>query len=129
MNFSLPEEQLMIQQMTREFAKAEIAPSAVERDKNAEFPTEIIKKMAELGLMGMMVDPAYDGAGMDTVSYILAMEEFSKIDASTSVIISVNNSLVCYGLQKFGTEEQKQKYLVPLAKGIKIGALLLHTNL
>ena len=125
MNFSLTEEQLMIQQMTREFAKAEIAPSAVERDKNAEFPTEIVKKMAELGLMGMMVDPQYDGAGMDTVSYCLAMMEISKVDASVGVIMSVNNSLVNYGLEKWGSEHIKEKYLKPLARGEKIGAFAL----
>lgn len=125
MNFSLTEEQLMIQQMTREFAEAEIAPSAVERDKNAEFPTEIIKKMAELGLMGMMVDPRYDGAGMDTVSYCLAMIEISKVDAAVGVIMSVNNSLVNYGLEKWGSEHLKEKYLKPLARGEKLGAFAL----
>ncbi|MCK5086218.1 MAG: acyl-CoA dehydrogenase family protein, partial [Melioribacteraceae bacterium] len=125
MNFSLTEEQLMIQQMTREFAEAEIAPSAVERDKNAEFPTEIIRKMAELGLMGMMVDPQYDGAGMDTVSYCLAMMEISKVDASVGVIMSVNNSLVNYGLEKWGSDFLKEKYLKPLARGEKLGAFAL----
>lgn len=125
MNFSLTEEQLMIQQMTREFAEAEIAPSAVERDKNAEFPTEIIKKMAELGLMGMMVDPRYDGAGMDTVSYCLAMIEISKVDAAVGVIMSVNNSLVNYGLEKWGSEHLKEQYLKPLARGEKLGAFAL----
>lgn len=125
MNFSLTEEQLMIQQMTREFAEAEIAPSAVERDKNSEFPTEIVKKMAELGLMGMMVDSQYDGAGMDTVSYCLAMMEISKVDAAVGVIMSVNNSLVNYGLEKWGSEHIKEKYLKPLARGEKLGAFAL----
>ena len=125
MNFSLTEEQLMIQQMAREFAEAEIAPSAVERDKNAEFPAEIVKKMAELGLMGMMVNPKYDGAGMDTVSYCLAMMEISKVDASVGVIMSVNNSLVNYGLEKWGSEHIKEKYLKPLARGEKLGAFAL----
>jgi len=125
MNFSLTEEQLMIQQMACEFAEAEIAPSAVERDKNAEFPAEIVKKMAELGLMGMMVNPKYDGAGMDTVSYCLAMIEISKIDASVGVIMSVNNSLVNYGLEKWGSEHIKEKYLKPLARGEKLGAFAL----
>ena len=125
MNFSLTEEQLMIQQMTREFAESEIAPSAVERDKNSEFPTEILKKMAELGLMGMMVDSQYDGAGMDTVSYCLAMMEISKVDAAVGVIMSVNNSLVNYGLEKWGSEHIKEKYLKPLARGEKLGAFAL----
>ncbi|MEN8194355.1 MAG: acyl-CoA dehydrogenase [Bacteroidota bacterium] len=125
MNFSLTEEQLMIQQMTRDFAESEIAPSAVERDKNAEFPTEIVKKMSELGLMGMMVDPKYDGAGMDTVSYCLAMMEISKVDAAVGVIMSVNNSLVNFGLEKWGSEHIKETYLKPLARGEKLGAFAL----
>jgi alkylation response protein AidB-like acyl-CoA dehydrogenase len=125
MEFSLTEEQAMIQEMARDFAQAEIAPSAVERDKNSEFPTEIIKKMAELGLMGMMVDPKYDGAGMDTVSYCLAMMEISKVDASVGVIMSVNNSLVTFGLEKWGSEFLKEKYLKPLARGEKLGAFAL----
>ena len=125
MNFSLTEEQKMIQQMTRDFAETEIAPSAVERDKNSEFPTEIIKKMGELGLMGMMVDPKYDGAGMDTVSYCVAMMEISKVDAAVGVIMSVNNSLVNFGLQKWGSEFIKEKYLKPLARGEKLGAFAL----
>ena len=125
MNFEFTEEQLMIQQAARDYAQRELIQDVLERDEKCIFPTQHVKNLAELGFMGMMVDPAYDGAGMDTVSYILAMEEFSKIDASTSVIISVNNSLVCYGLQKFGTEEQKQKYLKPLARGDYIGAFLL----
>lgn len=125
MKFSLTEEQAMIQEMARDFAQAEIAPSAVERDKNSQFPTEIIKKMAELGLMGMMVDPKYDGAGMDTVSYCLAMMEISKVDAAVGVIMSVNNSLVTFGLEKWGSEFIKEKYLKPLARGEKLGAFAL----
>ncbi|NOX66083.1 MAG: acyl-CoA dehydrogenase [Chlorobi bacterium] len=125
MNFSLTEEQKMIQEMTRDFAKTEIAPSAVERDKNSEFPAEIIKKMGELGLMGMMVDPKYDGAGMDTVSYCVAMMEISKVDAAVGVIMSVNNSLVNFGLQEWGSEFIKKKYLKPLARGEKLGAFAL----
>ncbi|PIQ08162.1 MAG: acyl-CoA dehydrogenase [Ignavibacteriales bacterium CG18_big_fil_WC_8_21_14_2_50_31_20] len=125
MKFSLTEEQTMIQEMARDFAQAEIAPSAIERDKNSVFPTEIIKKMAELGLMGMMVNPKYDGAGMDTVSYCLAMMEISKVDASVGVIMSVNNSLVTFGLEKWGSEFIKEKYLKPLARGEKLGAFAL----
>ncbi len=125
MNFDFTEDQLMIQQTAREFAQSEIAPSAVERDKNAVFPYEIVKKLGELGFMGMMVSPEYDGAGMDTVSYVLAMIEISKVDASLGVIMSVNNSLVCYGLQKYGSEFIKNKYLRPLAKGEKLGAFAL----
>lgn len=125
MNFSLTEEQKMIQEMARDFAEKEVAPSAVERDKNSEFPTEIIKKMGELGLMGMMVDPKYDGAGMDTVSYCVAMMEISKVDAAVGVIMSVNNSLVNFGLQEWGSEFIKEKYLKPLARGEKLGAFAL----
>ncbi len=125
MKFSLTEEQVMIQEMARDFAKAEIAPSAIERDKNSEFPTEIVKKMAELGLMGMMVNPKYDGAGMDTVSYCLAMMEISKVDAACGVIMSVNNSLVTFGLEKWGSDFIKEKYLKPLARGDKLGAFAL----
>ncbi len=125
MNFSLTEEHKMIQQMTREFAETEIAPSSVERDKNSEFPTEVIKKMGELGLMGVMVDPKYDGAGMDTISYCLAMMEISKVDASVGVIMSVNNSLVNFGLEKWGSDYLKEKYLKPLARGDKLGAFAL----
>src|SRR3954465_3636189 len=121
----LTKEHLMIQKAAREFAQNELKPGVIERDELQKFPTEQIKKMAELGFMGMMVDPKYGGGGMDAVSYVLAMEEISKIDASCSVIMSVNNSLVCWGLEQFGTEEQKQKYLVPLAKGEKIGAFCL----
>jgi alkylation response protein AidB-like acyl-CoA dehydrogenase len=115
----------MIRDAARDFAKTELLPGVIERDETQTFPTEQIKKLGELGFMGMMVDPKYGGAGMDTISYVLAMEELSKVDASASVIVSVNNSLVCWGLEKYGSEEQKQKYLVPLAKGEKIGAFCL----
>lgn len=125
MNFELSEEQLAVQQAAREFARTELLPGVIERDTNQKFPTEQIKKLGELGFLGMMVDPKYGGSGMDTISYVLAMEEISKIDASASVVMSVNNSLVCWGLETFGTEEQKQKYLLPLATGEKIGAFLL----
>lgn len=125
MHFDFTEDQLMIQSTAREFAREEIAPSSIERDINAEFPTEIVKKLGELGFMGIMVDPQYGGAGMDTVSYVLAMEEISAVDASVGVIMSVNNSLVTYGMQQYGTEEQKQKYLIPLASGEKLGAFCL----
>lgn len=125
MNFQLSEEQLMIQQAARDFAQNELLPGVIERDEHQKFPTEQIQKLGELGMMGIMVDPAYGGAGMDTVSYVLAMEEISKVDASASVCMSVNNSLVCWGLEAYGTEEQKQKYLVPLASGQVIGAFLL----
>ncbi|MBZ0178674.1 MAG: acyl-CoA dehydrogenase [Melioribacteraceae bacterium] len=125
MNFEFTEEQLMIQQTAREFAETEIAPTAIERDKEAIFPAEIVKKLGELGFMGMMVSPEYDGAGMDTVSYVLAMIEISKIDASVGVIMSVNNSLVNYGLEKWGSEFIKDKYLKPLARGEKLGAFAL----
>lgn len=125
MNFEFTEEQLMIQQAAREYAQRELIQDVLERDEKSIFPEKHVKNLAELGFMGMMVDPEYDGAGMDTVSYVLAMEELSKVDASTSVIVSVNNSLVCYGLQKFGSEEQKQKYLKPLARGDYLGAFLL----
>ncbi len=123
MQFQLTEEQLMIQQAARDFARQECLPGVIERDEKQIFPREQVKKLAELGFMGMMVKPEYGGSGLDTVSYVLAMEEISKIDASTSVCMSVNNSLVCYGLQEFGTEEQKQKYLTPLAQGQKDGEL------
>jgi alkylation response protein AidB-like acyl-CoA dehydrogenase len=125
MNFDFTEEQLMIQQAARDYAQRELIKDVIERDTKAEFPTAHIKNLAELGFMGMMVDPKYDGGGMDSVSYVLAMEELSKVDASVSVIVSVNNSLVCYGLQKYGNEAQKEKYLRPLASGKKIGAFLL----
>lgn len=125
MNFEFTEEQLMIQQTAKDFAISEIAPSAVERDKNAVFPSEIVKKLGELGFMGMMVSPEYDGAGLDTISYVLAMIEISKVDASVGVIMSVNNSLVCYGLEKWGSDFIKNKYLRPLARGEKLGAFAL----
>ncbi len=125
MKFELSEEHLMIQKMARDFAQNELKPGVIERDEKQQFPAEQVKRMAELGFLGMMVDPKYGGAGLDTISYVLAMEEISKVDASCSVIMSVNNSLVCWGLEKFGTEEQKQKYLVPLAKGEIIGAFCL----
>ncbi|KHJ37923.1 acyl-CoA dehydrogenase [Pedobacter glucosidilyticus] len=125
MHFQLSEEHIMIQQAARDFAQNELKPGVIERDEHQKFPTEQIKKMAELGFMGMMVSPEYDGAGMDTISYVLVMEELSKIDASASVVMSVNNSLVCYGLEKFGTQEQKEKYLKPLARGEVIGAFCL----
>jgi alkylation response protein AidB-like acyl-CoA dehydrogenase len=125
MDFKLSEEHLMIQQAARDFAVTELLPGVIERDEKQQFPTEQIKKMGELGFLGMMVDPKYGGSGLDTVSYVLAMEEISKIDASASVVMSVNNSLVCWGLQTFGTEEQKQKYLTRLATGEIIGAFCL----
>lgn len=125
MNFQLTEEHLAVQEATREFANTELLPGVIERDTEAKFPTEQIKKMSELGFMGMMVDPKYNGGGMDTISYVLAMEELSKIDASASVSMSVNNSLVCWGLEKYGTEEQKEKYLKKLATGEVLGAFCL----
>ncbi|WP_019989065.1 acyl-CoA dehydrogenase [Rudanella lutea] len=125
MNFNLSEEQLSVQEAARDFAQNELLPGIVERDNEAKFPTEQVRKMGELGFMGMMVSPEYGGSGMDTVSYVLAMEEISKVDASASVIMSVNNSLVCWGLETYGTEEQKQKYLTPLASGQIIGAFCL----
>ncbi|NWF50678.1 MAG: acyl-CoA dehydrogenase [Ignavibacteriaceae bacterium] len=125
MKFDFTEDQLMIQQTAREFAQAEIAPSAVERDISAEFPYEIIKKLGELGFMGIMVSPEFGGAGMDTISYVLAMIEISKVDASVGVIMSVNNSLVCFGLEKYGSNYIKENYLTPLAKGEKLGAFAL----
>jgi alkylation response protein AidB-like acyl-CoA dehydrogenase len=125
MNFSLTEEQLMIRQAARDFAQNECKPGVMDRDSNMKWPAEQVKKMAELGFLGMMVSPEYGGGGMDTVSYAIAIEEISKVDASCSVLMSVNNSLVCWGLEAYGTEEQKRKYLVPLAKGEKIGAFCL----
>lgn len=125
MNFELSEEHLMIRQAARDFAQNELKPGVIERDEHQKFPAEQMKKMGELGFLGMMVSPQYGGGGMDTVSYVLAMEEISKVDASASVVMSVNNSLVCWGLENFGTEAQKQKYLVPLAKGEIIGAFCL----
>lgn len=123
MHFELSEEHLMIQKAARDFARADCLPGVIERDEKQLFPHNQVTKLADLGFMGMMVDPKYGGSGMDTVSYVLAMEEISKIDASTSVCMSVNNSLVCWGLEAFGTEEQKQKYLTPLARGKKDGEL------
>jgi alkylation response protein AidB-like acyl-CoA dehydrogenase len=125
MNFELSEEHIAVRDAARDFAQNVLKPGVIDRDNNQRFPAEEIKQLGELGFMGMMVDPAYGGSGMDTVSYVLAMEEISKVDASASVCMSVNNSLVCWGLEKYGTEEQKQKYLVPLAKGEKIGAFCL----
>jgi alkylation response protein AidB-like acyl-CoA dehydrogenase len=125
MNFDLTEEQIAVRDAARDFAQNVLKPGVIERDRDQRFPTEEIKQLGELGFMGMMVDPKYGGGGMDTLSYALAMEEISKVDASTSVCMSVNNSLVCWGLETFGTEEQKQKYLVPLATGEKIGAFCL----
>lgn len=125
MNFQLTEEHLAVQQAARDFAQTELLPGVIERDEHQKFPAEQIKKLGELGFMGMMVDPKYGGSGMDTISYVLAMEELSKVDASASVVVSVNNSLVCWGLETYGTEEQKQKYLVPMASGQVHGAFLL----
>ncbi|SNS43481.1 Acyl-CoA dehydrogenase [Belliella buryatensis] len=125
MNFDYTEEHLAVRDAAREFAQTELLPGVIDRDTEAKFPHEQIKKMGELGFMGMMVDPKYNGGGMDTVSYVLAMEEISKIDASASVSMSVNNSLVCWGLEKYGTEAQKEKYLKPLATGEIIGAFCL----
>jgi alkylation response protein AidB-like acyl-CoA dehydrogenase len=125
MDFSLTEEHIMIRDAARDFAQQELLPGVIERDEKQQFPHEQIKKMGELGFLGMMTDPKYGGGGMDTISYVLAMEEISKIDASASVVMSVNNSLVCWGLEKYGTEEQKQKYLTRLATGEIIGAFCL----
>jgi len=125
MDFTLTEEHKMIRDAARDFAQTELLPGVIERDENQCFPQEQIKKLGELGFLGMMVDPKYGGAGMDTISYVLAMEEISKVDASCSVAMSVNNSLVCWGLETFGTEEQKEKYLKPLASGEIIGAFCL----
>lgn len=125
MNFEYTEEQKAVQSAARDFAQNELLPGVIERDTHQKFPAEQVKKMGELGFMGMMVDPKYNGGGMDTISYVLAIEEISKIDASASVCMSVNNSLVCWGLEKFGTEEQKLKYLTRLASGSVIGAFCL----
>jgi alkylation response protein AidB-like acyl-CoA dehydrogenase len=125
MNFELSEEQIAVRDAARDFAQNVLLPGVIERDETQTFPTEEIKQLGELGFLGMMVDPKYGGGGMDTVSYVLAMEEISKIDASASVVMSVNNSLVCWGLEKYGTEEQKHKYLKPLATGEIIGAFCL----
>jgi alkylation response protein AidB-like acyl-CoA dehydrogenase len=125
MNFELTEEQVAVRDAARDFAQNVLKPGVIERDREQKFPTEEVKQLGELGFLGIMVDTKYGGSGMDAISYVLAMEEISKIDASTSVVMSVNNSLVCYGLEKYGTEEQKQKFLVPLASGQKIGAFCL----
>ena len=125
MHFELSEEHLMIRDAARDFARTELLPGVIDRDNEQKFPADGVKKMGELGFLGMMTNPAYNGGGMDTISYVLAMEEISKIDASASVIMSVNNSLVCWGLEKFGTEEQKQKYLTRLSTGEIIGAFCL----
>lgn len=125
MNFELSEEHLAVQQAARDFAQTELLPGVIERDEHQKFPTEQIKKMGELGFMAMMVDPKWGGGGMDTISYVLAMEEISKIDASASVCMSVNNSLVCWGLETFASEELKERYLRPLSTGQAIGAFCL----
>jgi alkylation response protein AidB-like acyl-CoA dehydrogenase len=125
MHFQLTEEHLAVQEAAREFAQTELLPGVIERDSEAKFPKEQVKKMGELGFMGMMVEPEYNGGGMDTISYVLAMEELSKIDASASVCMSVNNSLVCWGLEKYGSEAQKEKYLKKLATGEVLGAFCL----
>lgn len=125
MNFEYTEEQLMIRQAARDFAQRDLINDVIERDTHSIYPTEHVKTLAELGFLGMLVDPKYDGGGMDTISYVLAIEEISKVDSSVSVIMSVNNSLVCYGIENFGSEAQKDKYLKPLARGEKIGAFLL----
>jgi alkylation response protein AidB-like acyl-CoA dehydrogenase len=125
MNFDLTEEQIAIRDAARDFAESEIASTSVQRDMDGTFPFEIIKKLGELGFMGMMVSPDWGGAGMDAISYVLAIEEISKIDASVGVIMSVNNSLVCYGLEKWGSDEIKEKYLKPVASGEKLGAFCL----
>tara|TARA_B100000902_G_scaffold189430_1_gene181186 strand:- start:1568 stop:2710 length:1143 start_codon:yes stop_codon:yes gene_type:complete len=125
MDFQLTQEHIMIRDAARDFAHNQLLPGVIDRDENQSFPEEQINQLAELGFMGMMVDPKYGGSGMDTISYVLAMEEISKVDASCSVVMSVNNSLVCWGLENFGTELQKEKYLIPLAKGEVIGAFCL----
>ena len=125
MKFNLSEEQILVRDAAREFAQTELLPGVIERDELQKFPDNLVKKMAELGFMGIMVDPKYGGSGMDTLSYALVMEELSKVDASASVIVSVNNSLVCFGLEAYGTEKQKQKYLTKLATGEWIGAFCL----
>ncbi|MFP5079134.1 acyl-CoA dehydrogenase family protein [Pedobacter sp. JCM 36344] len=125
MLFQLTEEQLMIQQAARDFAQNELKPGVIERDEHQKFPTEQVQKLGELGFLGMMVSEKYHGSGMDAMSYVLVMEELSKIDASASVVVSVNNSLVCYGLEAYGSEAQKEKYLKPLASGAQIGAFCL----
>src|ERR1700754_234634 len=125
MYFDLSEEQIMIRQAARDFAQKELLPGVIERDEHQKFPAEQVKMLGELGFLGMMVSPEYGGSGLDALSYVLVMEELSKVDASASVVVSVNNSLVCYGLEAFGSEFQKEKYLVPLASGQNIGAFCL----
>jgi alkylation response protein AidB-like acyl-CoA dehydrogenase len=125
MNFNLTEEHLMIRDAARDFAQTELLPGVIERDNKQEFPQELVRKMGDLGFMGIMVDPKYGGSGMDAISYVLVMEELSKIDASASVMVSVNNSLVCYGIEAYGSEAQKEKYLTKLATGAQIGAFCL----
>ena len=125
MDFNLTEEHLMIRDAARDFAQTELLPGVIERDNKQQFPNELVKKMGDLGFLGIMVDPKYGGSGMDTFSYVLIMEELSKIDASASVIVSVNNSLVCYGIEQYGSEQQKQKYLTKLATGEYLGAFCL----
>ena len=125
MDFNLTEEHLMIQQAAKDFAQNELLPGVIERDEHSKFPTDQVKMMADLGFMGMMVDPKYNGSGLDSISYVLALTEIAKVDASAAVIMSVNNSLVCAGLEKYCNEDQKMKYLVPLAKGDVIGAFCL----
>ena len=125
MDFNLTEEHLMIREAARDFAQSELLPGVIERDNKQEFPDELVKKMGNLGFLGIMVDPKYGGSGMDTLSYVLIMEELSKVDASASVIVSVNNSLVCYGIEQYGSEDQKQKYLTKLATGEYLGAFCL----
>jgi alkylation response protein AidB-like acyl-CoA dehydrogenase len=125
MKFNLSEEQILVRDAAREFAQTELLPDVIERDELQKFPHNLVKKMAELGFMGIMVDPKYGGSGMDTLSYALVMEELSKVDASASVIVSVNNSLVCFGLEAYGTEKQKEKYLIKLATGEWSGAFCL----
>lgn len=125
MDFTLTEEQIAVKEAARDFAQQSLLPGVIERDSKMEYPTEQVKEMGQMGFLGMMVDPAYGGGGMDTISYVLAMEEISKIDNSCSVIVSVNNSLVCWGIEKYGTEDQKQKYLTKLSTGEWIGAFCL----
>jgi len=125
MNFEFTEEQIMIQQAARDYAQRELITDVIERDAKGIFPEHHIKNLANLGFLGMLVDPKYDGGGMDTISYVLAMEEISKVDSSVAVVMSVNNSLVCYGIEKYGNEAQREKFLKPLARGEKIGAFLL----
>jgi len=125
MNFILTEEHLAVRDAARDFAQLELLPGVIERDEKQTFPKDLIKKMADLGFMGMMTQPKYNGSGMDTISYVIALEEIAKVDASAAVIMSVNNSLVCWAIEKYGTDEQKEKYLKRLASGEKIGAFCL----